>query len=313
MMTQRTHTRWTALALTGLLGVLAACGGPQDPAEQRAQRIAQSDGPILIGAAWPWEARTSGYYWEGLELAVREVNEAGGIQGRPIELVREDDRESVNEGRLVAQRLANNPDVVAVIGHLNSHVTLPAAGTYEAAGLVMLTPASTTPELTEKGYRRIFRSVNNDVMIGQQMVDYAVSKGYTNVAIAYVRNAYGLGLANAFERRAIEAGVHIVDRQAYDSAVRDTRVSFDRIIDEWKDRRFDAIFLAGMAPEAGYFVKHVRAAGIDASMFGGDALDTQSLIESAGPAAEGLVVASIFHPDNPRPEVQQFNEVFSTA
>ncbi len=301
-----------AMLLAALVVAVSGCGGPKDVAQERALRAEAAD-ELLIGAAWPWASRGEGMYWNGMKMAVDEINAYGGVLGRPLRVIKEDDKESVNEGRLVAQRLSDNPDVVAVVGHLNSHVSIPAAAMYEAAGLLMITPASTSPELTRKGFRRVFRSVNSDEKIGGQMVEFALATGYRRVIICYVRNAYGLGLANAFEQHADAAGLQIVDRQSYDPAVAETPSSFARMIREWKNHEFDAIFLAGMAPQAGYVVKHVRAAGIKAPIFGGDALDTAELLSSAGTDAEGVVVASIFHPDNPRPEVQRFNDRFKAT
>jgi len=294
----------------GILTSLASCGGPRDVAAERARLARDGNGAITVAAAWPWSVRSDGFYWEGMKLAMDEVNEAGGILGRPLRIIKEDDRESVNEGRLVAQRLADNPDVVAVIGHLNSHVTIPAADIYDAAGLLMLTPGSTNPELTRSGHRLVFRSVNNDEEIAKQMVGFAELRGFRRVSICYVRNSYGLGLANAFEQRAQELRIDVVDRQSYDPAETENPMSFQRLVTQWKDLDFDVLFLAGMAPQAGYLIKQIRTEGIDVPILGGDALDTPELLFSAGEAAEGVIIASVFHPDDPRPEVQRFNRLF---
>jgi branched-chain amino acid transport system substrate-binding protein len=142
------------------------------------------------------------------------------------------------------------------------------------------------------------------------MARFAQLEGYEQVAIVYVRNAYGLGLANAFETSATDAGVNVVGRNAYDATTSTTRPNFSRLINGLGGLNADAIFLAGMAPEAGYLIADIRKAGIDIPIFGGDALDTEDLIGAAGDAADGVVIASVFHPDNPRQEVQNFNEAF---
>src|SRR5690606_39739667 len=108
---------------------------------------------IVIGAPWPWEARSALGYSKGLDMAVAEINGAGGVLGRPLRIKRVDDRESVAEGRLAAQQLAEDREVVAVIGHLQSYVSVPAAAIYDMAGLVMIAPTSTDPRLTSQGYR----------------------------------------------------------------------------------------------------------------------------------------------------------------
>ena len=167
------------------------------PAGSRSWRAveaqAEAGGPVTIAAPWPWESRTTLLYGQGLQMAVEEVNAEGGVLGRPLTVLREDDYESVDRGRLVAQRLAQNNDVVAVIGHMQSYVSLPAAAIYDLSGLVHLAPTATDPRLTEQGYRRLFRITFTDREIGAQMADFAASQGYDRVAIYYIRDAYGRG------------------------------------------------------------------------------------------------------------------------
>ena len=303
------HTA-SAAGLLALALFTSACG-PDSPATLRAERAALPEGDLVVGVAWPWAARTAGLYAEGLDMAVEEINAAGGVHGRPLRLVRGDDAESVDGGRLVAQRFADDPDVVAVIGHLNSHVTIPAADIYERGGLLMLTPASTAPELTRRGHRHVFRSVHDDEDVGRQMVDLAAENGWRSVYVVYVRTSYGEGLATAFEGAATDSRVDVVGRAAYGA----DGSGLDALVDEVRQTRgargVDAVFLAGVPPEAGTVIAALRRGGVNAPIFGGDALDTVELVESAGAAAaEGVYVASVFHPDDPRPESQAFRQSF---
>jgi len=304
---------WTA-ALTAFVvaSMVGSCAQDRNVSYKRERLALQAHDSVVVAAAWPWSVRYDGLYWEGMKMAMDEVNEAGGVLGRTLVIRKEDDRESVNEGRRVAQRLADDPNVFAVIGHLNSHVSIPASVIYEASGLLMLTPGSTSPELTRNGNRMVFRSINSDIDIAQQMVAFAGSRGYHRLVICYVRNAYGLGLANAFETYAQRRGLLIVDRQSYDPSMPRNSAEYQRIVDHWRDLEFDALFLAGMAPQAGYLVRQAREGGLDFPIMGGDALDTPELIQAAGAAADGMIVASVFHPDNPRPEVLLFNEKFES-
>lgn len=302
---------WVVLIASGLL-LLSACVNSPDAGTDPQTGFELTRDSVVIAAAWPWSTRLHGLYWEGMKMARDEINDRGGVLGRKLVITRVDDHESVNEGRRVAQRLADNPDIDAVIGHLNSHVSIPAAAIYDASGMLMLTPASTSPELTQNNHTLIFRSVNSDTEIARQMAEFAASRLYHRIIICYVRNAYGFGLANAFEQHAQELGLKIADRQFYDPSITSNPLGYQRLIDQWRDIEFDAIFLAGMAPQAGFVVKHVREAGMPHPIFGGDALDTPELISTAGTAAEGMIVASVFHPDDPRPEVREFDEAFSS-
>ena len=309
MRTERHRLTSGAGLLLALALTLSACG-PKDAATLRTERAAAPEGDLVVGVAWPWASRPAGMFAEGLDMAVEEVNASGGVNGRPLRLERGDDGGSVDGGRAVAQRFADDPDVVAVIGHLNSYVTIPAADIYERGGLVMLTPASTAPELTRRGYRRVFRSVNDDESVGRQMAELAAEQGWRRVYVVYVRTAYGEGLANAFEAAAGAGGVDVVGRESYGSDGSDLDALGRTVRQKREAQGFDAVFLAGVPPEAGHVLAALRRGGVGAPVFGGDALDTDELVASAGGAAEGVYVASVFHADDPRPEAQAFRRAF---
>jgi branched-chain amino acid transport system substrate-binding protein len=294
-----------------VLCVLAITSGAcRQPALSRGQAQAAADGPVTIAAPWPWDSRTTLLYGQGLQMAVDEINAAGGVLGRPLTVLREDDHESVDRGRLVAQRLAQNQDVVAVIGHLQSYVSLPAAAIYDLSGLVHLAPTATDPRLTEQGYRRLFRITFTDRETGAQMADFAASQGYDRVAIYYIRNAYGRGLANAFEERALELGVGIADRQSYDPNTQAGDRALTDILASWRDLDLRAIFIAGEPRQAAAMIRAARDSDITAPVLGGDALGTSSFLNLGGRAVEGTVIAAAFHPADEREEVRRFSLEF---
>ena len=174
-------TRWPRIgraATLAALAILVTCRTSGSPAAERVARAVRGEGDIVIGVAWPWAARREVRYGEGLDMAVAEINAAGGVGGRRIVLEREDDHESVDEGELVAQRLANDPNVVAVIGHLQSYVSVPASAIYDLSGILMIAPTATDPELTAHGYSRVFRATFTDAEVGRQMAEYAARQGY---------------------------------------------------------------------------------------------------------------------------------------
>lgn len=297
-------------ALTIICVLAAAAGACRQPELPRGQAQAEAGGPVTIAAPWPWESRTALLYGQGLQLAAEEVNAGGGVLGRPLTVLREDDHESVDRGRLVAQRLAQNRDVVAVIGHMQSYVSLPAAAIYDLSGLVHLAPTATDPRLTEQGYRRLFRMTFTDREIGAQMADFAAAQGLSRVAIYYIRNAYGRGLANAFEERALERGVDIADRQSYDPNTSAGERALTDVLASWEDLDLRAIFIAGEPRQAAAMIRAARGAGIAVPVLGGDALGTSNFVRLGGTAAEGTVLAAAFHPADEREEVQRFSLAF---
>jgi branched-chain amino acid transport system substrate-binding protein len=294
----------------GLASALAGCGGPKTPEEQRAARARAGKGDLVIAVAWPWELRKEIRFADGLQMAVDEANAQGGVGGRSLRLAKYDDQESVDRGRVIAQEIAGNLDVVAVVGHLQSYMTMAVADVYHGAGLVLLAPTSTDPELTERKRARVFRATFNDRSVGSQLADFAKTRA-RKVAVYYIRNDYGRNVANAFEARAAQLGLSLAARESYDPSENVTARTFERVVSEWKLLDLDAIVLAGEVPSAATFVAQARAAGIKAPIFGGDAMSSPGLMAVAGPAAEGMIVASFFHPDEPRPEVVAFKEAFA--
>ncbi len=263
-------------------------------------------GDIVIGLAWPVATKNS-MLKEGVELAVDEINGQGGINGRKIRLVVKDDEGTVTGGVTVAQSLIQIPDLVAVIGHRASFVSIAASAIYEEAGIVMLSPASTAPSLTQKGYQLVFRNIPSDAEIARQLALFAARKGHRRMAIYYSEDSYGLGLANAFEDHAKNEGIKIVDRISYYADGED----LERIAKKWSALDYDSIFVAHYMPDGAIFIADAVKAGISLPFLAGDAMDTPELYEIAGKAAEGTVVGSIFNPEVPRPETKSFIEKFS--
>lgn len=264
---------------------------------------------IRIAAVWSWGDQSSRTYAQGIALAVETVNREGGALGRPVVVDRFDDRGSVHEGRLTASEIVRSQKYDVALGHLHSHVSAAAAPVYEAAGLLMLTPASTAPDLTRQGFQRVFRTIQSDLVSAAQLVRYSAEKGYNRIAICYVRTEYGSGFANAFEREAAEAGLTVVDRRSYEPSVADEDRLFDTFA-EWIQREADAVLLAGVAPSAGVVLRTMREAGLDVPVFGGDGLDDSRIFDAAGASAAGVTALTVFHADNPRQEVQAFRRRF---
>jgi branched-chain amino acid transport system substrate-binding protein len=268
----------------------------------------QSEKPqdIVIGVAWPF-ATNNDLFSEGIDLAVREINENGGINGRELKLLKADDGAELEKGLKIAQSFAENKEIRAVIGHRNSFISIPASAIYEQAGLVMLSPASTAPELTQNGYKHIFRCIPGDDEIARQMAVYLAGQGYRRMVIAYSDDSYGTGLANSFEDQAKAQGITIVDRFDNYTGLEDLK----RLHNKWQAFGFDGIFIAENMPEAAQFIFDAGQAGINVPFFGGNTLESPLLSSIGGKAAEGTIVGSVFNPNIDRPEVKSFVLGFS--
>ncbi|MCC3372460.1 ABC transporter substrate-binding protein [Cohnella sp. REN36] len=280
--------------------LLTACAHEGTARQERDRTLSRQTGDILVGVSWPFADRNDGFR-EGLELALDEINRQG-VLGSRIRLIEKDDKSSVTDGLAIAQAFANNPELMAVIGHRSSAVAVPASKVYDHAGLLLLAPSSTAPALTAGGADRVFRLIPDDAQIGSRMAAYANAEGFGNVAIFYANDEYGRGLANAFEDEAKATGMQIVDRLTDYKDLNDLK----RIVAKWKLLGCDAVFVAEVMPDGAQFVADLRRAGMKVPVIGGDGLDAAALADSAGGAAEGTVVASIFDPFAESETVRQF-------
>ncbi|HEX8212559.1 MAG TPA: ABC transporter substrate-binding protein [Longimicrobium sp.] len=312
-MIQKLSTRrkgWRTRVWAMLAAAAAAACGPNEPGAARDELAASGRGDVVVAAVWPWSQRKEILFQQGLEMAVDEVNAAGGIRGRPLRLMLQDDQGSVNTGLLIAQKLASDPKVSAVIGHLQSHVTVPAARVYELNRLLLVSPTSTSPELTGEGYHFVFRTIFNDQDTGRKMAEYAARRRLKRVVICYVRNPYGRSVANAFEERAAELGIEVVGRASYDAEPDLSNRPFAAALENWKQVAPDGIFVAGQVPMAGDFITEVRKAGITIPVLGTDAMVSSALFRGGASTVEGTVLPVPFHADERRAEVRAFVAAF---
>lgn len=256
---------------------------------------------IVIGVAWPFEINNN-LFNEGIDLAVKEINSSGGIKGKEIRLLKADDGSELEKGMAIAQSFAEDKIIQAVIGHDNSFISIPASTIYNQAGLVMLSPASTAPDLTKNGYQNVFRNIPSDDEIARQLVFYLAKQGYRRMAIYYSDDSYGNGLANSFEDYASSQGIRIVDRISYYTSPEDLKLIQSR----WQAYDLDGIFIAKTQLEGSQFIFDARQAGINIPFIAGNALDSPLLSEIAGKAAEGTIVGSVFNPNIDRLEVKKF-------
>lgn len=300
------------IVAAAVAAALAGCDDcPRDDIPcQRSKNAESGKGPVVVGAAFPWEARQNVLYWQGMQMAVEEVNAAGGVLGRRLSILRLDDREDLDQGRLIAQQFGSNPDVMAVIGHLQSYVTVPAAAVYDLSGLVLISATSTSNELTAHGYHRVFRTIFTDDAAGKSLAEYALAHGYRRPAIYYSRDEYGRGLANAFEETIVAGEGRVADRRPYDPNAPANPTSAQQTAEAWVTLEPDAVFLAGQDEPAGLLVAELRRRGIDVPLLGSDAIGTPGYIQRAGAAAEGTVIAAPFHPGDPSPQARRFTEAF---
>lgn len=295
--------------------LLCSCGELGDPAQKRAARAKEAgpDTPILIGAPAPWKIISDlGHYREGLELALKELNQEK-VLDREIELVWRDDQGSMQRGKEVAQEFAENLDMVAVLGHYGSSMTQELSLIYQHYGLLNMTATSTATEITARdGLDLVFRNIPNDRQVASQLAEFSRENDLERIIVLNKDDEFGRSLANAFENRSRQIGVNVVDRRSYDFT---TGVpQFRRMIKEWQDYyQYEAIFLAGVVPQAAEFIKLAREMGMDNTILGGDGLDSPQLWEIGGDAVNGVIVGTYFHSEQSGEKIREFVQAFEAS
>ncbi|MDD4048679.1 MAG: ABC transporter substrate-binding protein, partial [Clostridia bacterium] len=291
-----------AIFLMLLIGI-SGCGTRDNNAGVKVDLESKFDDSIIVGVVGTmWIMEDASKYLDGVRLAVEEINADGGINNRDIKTLELDDQGQTMEGIKIAQELVKNSKLRAVIGHWDSHVTLPAASIYENAGVLMMTAMATTPELTQNGYKYIFRNVPSDEIMGGEMAAFASKQGLKRIAIYYSDTDYGRGLANSFEKVAQSIDVKVVDRTT--CFLNDD--DFERTMERWKAFDFDGVFIADCMPDAGGAIKRIKEVYPDIPIMGTDGLDSPDFISVLGDAAEGIFIATLLDPDDDNPELVQF-------
>lgn len=242
----------------------------------------------------------------GTEMAVDEINAAGGLLGKKLRLITEDDQSKAGEAATVARKLLSRERAIAILGEVASSKSLEMAPICQKAGTPMISPASTNPKVTEVG-DFIFRICFIDPFQGTVMAKFALSRGWKKVAILTdVKQDYSVGLSQFFKEYLTRNGGVIVSEQSYSSGDKDFKAQLTGI----KGAAPDAILASGYYNEAGLIAVQARELGINAPLLGGDGWDSPSLVEVAGKAMEGNFFSNHFSTEDQSPHIQEFVKKF---
>lgn len=266
-----------ALALI-LVASLASAGGRREADE------------IVIGVAGAHSGDLASYGLptvNAAEIIAEDVNAAGGLLGRQIRLVVEDDQCAPEVATNVAAKLVGD-GVAAVLGHICSGATRTALGIYTGENIVTVSPSATSPPLTQDGeFPTFFRTIAPDDAQGALQAQFAAEElGVRRVAFLHDGGDYGRGLAD-FGRAAMEANYPNVEVVLYEG-VTVGAVDYSAIVNRLGAANVDAVFWGGYHPEASRIVSQMRGQGIDIAFISGDGVQDETFIDVAGANAEGV-------------------------
>jgi branched-chain amino acid transport system substrate-binding protein len=269
-----------ALAATGLL---VGCGGSEESNEI----------PIaVVGPVTGQYASFGQQMKNGGEMAVDDINEAGGVLGKKLDFTMGDDACDPKQAVAVANQITGQ-GVALVAGHYCSGSSIPASQVYGESDMVQISPASTNPDFTDKrSASNIYRVCGRDDQQGGVAGQYlATHYGDKNIAIIHDKTAYGKGFADEVKKALNESGKEEVLYEAISAGEKD----YSALVSKLKQAAVDVVFLGGYHTEAGLIVRQMRDQGMNTILMGGDALITQEYWSITGPAGEGTLMT--FSPD----------------
>lgn len=243
------------------------------------------------------------------QLAVREINAQGGVRNRQLELVVRDDSAKASNAVAVASELRDDPGIVAVIGHLTSATTIPAAGVYNAGSspVVSISPSASTPDLAGIG-PFTFRVCASDDLHGPALANWASSRLQARaVAVLYSNDDYGRGVLESFATEFERLGGTITERDPLLASTTDLSPYLERIRQQG---RAQAILVATARTSAALILRQARTLGLTLPVLGPDALTG---IQGEGAIADGVFVSSNYLPDIESPANSAFVRAYRLA
>ncbi|MEN8690339.1 MAG: branched-chain amino acid ABC transporter substrate-binding protein [Desulfobacterales bacterium] len=264
--------------------------------------IAAAQTEIKVGIAGPLSGSslTAGEQQEiGAQKAFEHLNNKGGLLGKEIVVISVDDACEPRQAKAVARQLVSE-GVVFVLGHLCSACSLAVSKIYEEAGIIMISPASTNPKVTEEGGPNVFRAIGRDDQQGTIAGDYlADHHGNSKIAIIHDGQAYGLGLAEFTKQQLNKRGVTEVLFDSYTADQKD----YKSIINKLVNNKIDVLYAGGYLLDIGIIIRQAKKELPNLRLFSGDSLVDVQFLYVAGDAGEGTYFT--FGPDmRLKPEAQ---------
>lgn len=244
---------------------------------------------------------------EGTLLAIEELNAAGGVLGRQLQLITEDDLSKAGEPATVVNKLIARDGVIAVLGEVASSRSLEAAPICQQNKIPMISPSSTNPKVTETG-DYIFRVCFIDPFQGTVMANFATRtlKARKVAVFTDAKSDYSKGLAKYFKEAFVAAGGQIVAELDFNGGDKDFKAQLTAI----KSANPDAVFVPGYYTDAALICIQAKQLGLTVPLFGGDGWESEKLIEIGKDAVEGHYFSTHYHPDVGSPRSRAFVEAY---
>lgn len=283
--------------IVSILCIITACSPNYERmAEQRLHYAQNSKSDIDIAVI---KNSTSHTYVQGVQLAAELINQRSGkLLGRNIQLhIKAADDGDFSDSRSKVLDIAADPRIVAVLGHGDSSIAIPASVIYERSQVIFLCSFATSQAFTGHNFEYIFRMVPSNPVLADQITNVAETLGYKTMVVLHARDKVSRELAFLFEDRAVKNDIKIIKRASFFSKTQDYRSTISALTKE----SFDAVFLAASTQSAGRIAKQLREMGIMQPILGGDDISGTAYSEIAGRAANNSIVPTIYKVNKKNP------------
>jgi branched-chain amino acid transport system substrate-binding protein len=298
---------FTALAVSLLL---IGCNKSSSPSAGSGNGSSSASSVIKVGEFASLTGKEAAFGQSshmGTALAVDDLNAAGGVLGKQVQLITEDDQSQAGQPSTDVRKLISDDGVVAILGEVASSRSLEAAPVCQQDQIPMISPSSTNPKVTQVG-DYIFRVCFIDPFQGTVMANFGTKtlKLKTAAVLTDVSSDYSEGLAKFFKESFTASGGKIVAEQNYSGGDKDFSAQLTAI----KAANPDGVFVPGYYTEVGLIVLQARQLGLNVPLFGGDGWDGKPLVSIGGQALEGTYFSDHFSPEDTNSVVQDFVKKF---
>ena len=279
-----------------LLAAIVPAGAQTGPAKGE---------PIYLGVSGPLTGPNAQYgaQWkQGFDLALDEINGAGGINGRPLAYIFEDTQSDPRQSVAMAQKFVNDPRIVVELGDFSSPASMAASPIYQKAKLVQFGFTNSHPDFTKGGDYMWSNSVSQ---ADEQPLSaaYAVKRlGLKRIAVLHLNTDWGRTSKDIFVKAAKDMGAEVVAVEGYMADEKDFRSTLVRV----RDAKPDGLMLISYYSDAALIARQVKQSGLNLPMVAASSVYSPKFVELGGDAVEGIYTASRYFPEDPRPQVRNF-------
>jgi len=266
---------------------------------------AQSDKPLLIGVSGPLTGQYAQYgvQWKrGFDLALDEINAAGGIDGRKLAYDFEDSQSDPRQAVGIAQKFAGNSDILIEVGDFSSAASMAASPIYQRAGLVQFGFTNSHPDFT-KGGDHMWSNSPSQADDSPVLAKFAVDGlGLKRLALLYINSDWGRTSEEIFTKAARDLGAQVVAAEGYLPVEKDFRSTLVRV----GQADPDGIILISYYPDGALICRQIRASGLKQKIVAASSVYSPKFLEIGGDAVNGVFTETTFFPEDPRPTARKF-------